>query len=146
MAAGCLLAQPAAAELVRFRGTLVFTAADHCAYQTAGSKYGSIYSPRLVGDNGEHAVFTLAYDLNAAAYDLADHEFDGTFRTVTVTAVGDSAWTSTATVRVGQRAPATITTMTRFVTLKGKITSPWDDPGWGGKPCVMSFEAAYVRQ
>ncbi|WP_237151443.1 hypothetical protein [Oryzibacter oryziterrae] len=135
----------AEAAQVRFRGTVVFTATDHCAYQTKGSKYGSIYSPRNVGDNGAHAVVTLVYDLNAAALDLANAEFDSNFRKVTVTAVGDSGWTSSAQVRVTSRSPVPITTSTRFVTLRGQIKGPWEDPGYGGLPCIASFDASYVR-
>ena len=145
VAAALLIVTPAAAEQVFFRGTLNFTSTSNCAYQTVGSHYGSMYAPRLIGDNGEHAVITLFSDLNAAALDLADYEFSKTLRTVTVTGIGAAAYTSTAKVSVYSRSPATMTTATRFVLLKGYIQSPWDDPGINGVKCKIGFEAAYTR-
>lgn len=145
LAALLLTSLPAHAEQVIFRGTMTFTAAANCAYQTAGSHYGSMYTPRYIGDNGAHSVITMVNDLNAAALDLANYEFDQTYRAVTVTAVGASGYTTGAKVRVASRYPTSMTTSTRYVWLTGQIRYPWDDPGTNGKPCAVTFEASYVR-
>ena len=147
LAAGLLLAlsSTASAEII-FQGTLKWTSADWCLYERPGAAYTSAYHPRLAGNMNFSGLTTL-YQFGGAGYQLTGADFNATYRPVEGVGLGWSGYTfKNAYIRVTERSPATITAGTPFVTLKGQIMRPGNDPGVNGKICVVSFEGAYRRE
>jgi hypothetical protein len=142
--AALAVSTPASAEVV-FRGTIEWNSAQACRYEKAGFDYTSVYHPNQPSTNKNFSGLTHVHQFGGAGYGVSG-AFTGSFRDVTAGGLGwDSFAFEGAQVRVTQRVPNVITADTRFVTLKGQIKKPFGDPGVGGGPCIVTFEAAYQR-
>ena len=135
----------ASAEVV-FRGYMVVTKAQKCEFTEAGRTFLSQFHPN--GPNKPDNNFsglTHLYQFGGAGYSRGG-AFTSKFKNVEGTGLGWGGFTfEGAKVRITKQTPANITNKTRFVTLKGQVQKFDSDPGVGGDPCIVTFEAAYGR-
>lgn len=138
---------PASADTI-FLGRLLYTKAENCAQQRAGTLYSSTYMPSGLPGNGDRTIISETYDVGGHSYVLAKGRFTAGFKTVTDLSHGQGVGTGTARVRITRSEPADadIDADTEFVWLAGQFETPQGDPGLNGKKCLMSFTATYVRK
>jgi hypothetical protein len=140
-----LMSASARAE-VTFQGTVKWTNAQWCKFERPGAAYNSTYHPRVPGNMNFSGLTTL-YQFGGAGYQLNNADFNHVFRPVLGVGLGWSGYTFRgAKIRVTERSPAVINAGTPFVTMKGEIIRPSNDPGINGHVCVVAFEGAFRRE
>lgn len=134
----------ALAEIV-FGGAFVVTAVTSQCQDTSVGKSGtSQFHPNVAG-NLNFSAISFVHQFYATGYKLPSLPFDSTFRNVQSGGVGwgdPFTWTGSQ-VRLLTTLPS-ITTATRFVSLKGQIKKFERDSG--GATCVVTFDASYIRR
>ena len=144
----CLLAVPAQAARIEFRGTFHITSANQTCIDAGSAAVGHIwslrYNPPNLGDNGPATQFSILEPTAAVAenYALQSGSLIGTvFRPVDGAGVARSLFTFPASMRISSQTPATLLLTTVSVTLAGDIKEFDGTPG-----CRIGFVATgYAR-
>lgn len=142
----CLLAVPAQAARIEFRGTFHITSANQTCIDAGSASVGEIlslrYNPRNVGDNGPATRVSVFDRFFAENYTLPSGSLIGTvFQNVDGAGIARGLFTFPAQMRITAQQPATLQLSTVSVTLTGNIKDFDAEPG-----CQIGFKATgYAR-
>jgi hypothetical protein len=131
----------ASAQTVEFRGSATVTATS-TACEEAGWIVGEKtdanmrFRPPNVGDNGKDTRLAIYYPFYAMSFVLEKGRLGTGFKPVVAGATGSATWVfeAKAEARVTSLSPATITTKTKQVTIKGELRGVDEIAD-----CVLSF-------
>lgn len=131
LSAAAASAPAAADEIIQFYGTATIS-----KFSSACAEYGwtqtvearARYRPPNLGDNDKSTRFSFFFDTYAMSYKLAKGTVSSSFKDVIGGATGSQTYffANTPQLRVTSQSPATITTATKTVKIKGEIKG-WDD-------------------
>lgn len=129
-----------------FYGAITWVNVSHCPNQQVGYTFNSEYHPRVASPASENfSAITTMYTFEGAIYRLNGAPFTSSFQPVS--GIYTAGWypIQGTQIRVLQSDPATVTSSTQYLSLRGQIKAPWGEQGTDGQPCIIGFVANYFR-
>lgn len=143
-----LMAAPAVAQTVEFRGTATVVAKNKACTEE-GWEVGEKTEPNMrfrppkVGSNDKTTRLAMYYSFWATSFVLEKGNLGRSFKPVVAGATGSGTWIyeNGAEVRMTSMSPSSIDTTTKKVKLKGEIRGFDNAPG-----CIVTFSGTLKRR
>lgn len=138
-----LLAEAAPTDVV-FMGGLTVTSTSGCTGWNPDKRYftGTYWVPVAGSTNGPDSVLTMLFPGGGGeGFEIRNGEFTSTYKTATAYHIFTRVGTYSAQVKITSRNPATVTTTTPAVGIKGSIKG-FDNLA----TCVVNFSANMLKQ